>query len=182
MRDLAADLRELARYAEAGGAPPRLLRVLVELMADDITARRLSRLAADRRLSQLVTQIGPSRAAERLGIDRTTVWRRLVALRADATSPVVESGDDATRSDCAMAPKKSVNVKDATAPASPLYASAKPAVPPTLSGNVPRGTDSLADGQTLGNFKLPTPATLSPVPTQNAAGDVANEVSKEFAK
>ena len=81
MTDLQDRLRELLGYAEAGGAPAELLRStaeeLVELLLDDVAARRLRALAADRRMRDLVGRVGVVVAAQRLGVNRTTVWRRL---------------------------------------------------------------------------------------------------------
>ncbi len=93
MRDVAGQLRELVRYAEAAGASDALLRetvpLLLELLLDHVAARRLEAVQAGARTRRLVDQLTAagdtgvaSAVATRLGVHRSTVYRRLSRARA----------------------------------------------------------------------------------------------------
>ncbi|MGP8033156.1 MAG: hypothetical protein ACLPQ6_03340 [Steroidobacteraceae bacterium] len=81
------------RYAEAGGAPDALLRetvpALLELLLDGLAVRRLEALQDGARTRRLVDQLKAGgqhavavTAAVRLGVHRSTVYRRLSRARA----------------------------------------------------------------------------------------------------
>jgi hypothetical protein len=101
--EIAERLRELARFAEAGGAPEPMLHdvivVLLELLADDIAARRLEAVQARASLRAFVDRwhgkgtpqgVVIAAACRRFRVSRSTIYARLSEDR--RTSSALPSG------------------------------------------------------------------------------------------